>query len=270
MARALSTVNSISPAEPTAVGTAFQSSRAGARDIRLIVGAIAAPALVAWLLLVLFDTTELGDYVNHERLGERPGAALLVLAGWVVMTAAMMLPTTAPLMRVFRTVVGRRPHPGRLVLLVILGYLAVWTLVGGLALAGDTALHSLLDRFDDDTTHRWVATVVFAGAGVYQFTPLKRRCLDSCQSPFLFVSAHWRGNDPRWDSFALGAAHGWFCVGCCWTLMLTMFAVGMGNLAWMFIAGTLMAAEKNIARLRWLGPMIGVGLLVAALVVAVR
>lgn len=184
----------------------------------------------------------------------------LVLLGWVVMTAAMMLPTTAPLVGVFRRVVGARPHPRRLVALLIAGYAVVWTLVGCMAIVADAVLHTLLPE-PAPGARPWVMVVVLAAAGAYQFTPLKRRCLTSCRSPFLFVSQHWRGASASWESFQLGAAHGWFCVGCCWTLMLVMFAVGMGSLGWMLLLAAVMAVEKNVARATFLSPVLGVALL---------
>lgn len=179
------------------------------------------------------------------------------------MTAAMMLPTTAPLVSVFRTVVGARPRGHWLVGLLIAGYAAVWTLVGCLAIVADAVLHALLPE-PARGARPWVMVVVLAAAGVYQFTPLKRRCLTSCRSPFLFVSQRWRGASATWESFQLGAAHGWFCVGCCWTLMLVMFAVGMGSLGWMLLMAAVMAVEKNVARASFLSPVLGLALLVTA------
>jgi predicted metal-binding membrane protein len=74
-------------------------------------------------------------------------------------------------------------------------------------------------------------------AGLYQFTPLKYRCLDKCRSPLSFIIGHWRGSQEKTQAFRLGAHHGLFCVGCCWSLMLLMFAVRAGNLGWMLVLG---------------------------------
>ena len=84
--------------------------------------------------------------------------------------------------------------------------------------------------------HGWlVGAVVLAGAGAFQFSALKYRCLDRCRTPFAFVDPHWRGVSARPRRLALGLSHGLFCVGCCWALMLLMFVVGMGNLGWMLV-----------------------------------
>ena len=246
--------------------SAFQPQR-GSASRRWLWVIVALPALLAWILLWWIDSSPSGRYFRHDSLADDGGALPLVLVGWVVMIAAMMLPTTAPLLAVFRKVVSSRPHPGRLVGLVIAGYFAVWTLVGAAAIVADDLLHRLFDTPEPGATP-WVVVAVLAGAGVYQFTPLKRKCLTSCRSPFVFVSQHWHGGDPNWEAFRLGVAHGWFCVGCCWTLMLVMFAVGMGNFGWMLVIAAVMAIEKNVASARWLGPVLGVVLCGSAMAVA--
>ena len=113
-----------------------------------------------------------------------------------------------------------------------------------------------------------VAAGVFVVAGVYQFTPLKKRCLTSCRSPFTFIAQRWRGGNDGWNALVLGVDHGWFCVGCCWSLMLLMFAVGMTNVGFMMLIGLVMAVEKNVARAAPLGPVLGVVLLAIARLVA--
>jgi predicted metal-binding membrane protein len=94
---------------------------------------------------------------------------------------------------------------------------------------------------------------------------LKHFCIKKCQSPYAFIAEHWHGHKPRWDAFWLGLHHGLFCVGCCWSLMLVMFGVGMGNLAWMLVLGTVMAVEKNLPWGRRLSAPLGVLLLAVGL-----
>ena len=248
--------------------SAFQSQH-GAPKRRWLVAFVVLPAVVAWLLLWWMGTSPSGRYFRHDDLDDSRTVLPLVLVGWVVMIAAMMLPTTAPLLAVFRKVVSARPERDRLVALVIAGYTAVWTLVGAVAIVADDVLHRLVPEPEDGATS-WVMVTVLAGAGVYQFTPLKRRCLTSCRSPFVFVSQHWHGGNANWEAFRLGVAHGWFCVGCCWTLMMVMFALGMGSFGWMLALAAVMAVEKNVARAAWLGTVLGVVLLGSAVWVAVR
>jgi predicted metal-binding membrane protein len=104
-------------------------------------------------------------------------------------------------------------------------------------------------------------------AGVYQFTPLKYVCLDKCRSPYSFVVGHWRGRAPQREALGLGLHHGLYCVGCCWSLMLLMFAIGVGSLVWMFVLAIFMGIEKNLAWGRNLSQPVGVVLLAAGLTI---
>ena len=107
-------------------------------------------------------------------------------------------------------------------------------------------------------------------AGLYQFTALKHKCLEKCRSPLSFIMENWRGGRQEQEAFHLGVRHGVFCIGCCWSLMLLMFVVGVGSLAWMLALAALMAVEKNVPWGRRLSTPLGVLLvgLGIALVVA--
>ena len=105
-------------------------------------------------------------------------------------------------------------------------------------------------------------------AGVYQFTPLKYHCLDKCRAPLGFIMGHWRGRRPRREALRLGLHHGLFCLGCCWSLMLLMFTVGVGSLGWMLALGAVMAAEKNLPWGRRLSAPLGMALVAGAWLVA--
>jgi predicted metal-binding membrane protein len=74
---------------------------------------------------------------------------------------------------------------------------------------------------------------------------LKYRCLERCRTPFAFVNARWHGRKPYREAFRIGFDHGVFCVGCCWALMLVMFATGVGSLLWMLALTAVMVAEKT-------------------------
>lgn len=246
--------------------SAFQQQR-GAPQRRWLIAFVVLPAVIAWALLYWIGSSPSGRFFRHDDLANSQAVLPLVLVGWVVMIAAMMLPTTAPLLAVFRKVVSSRPEQHRLVGLVIAGYGAIWTMVGSFAILLDDLLHAIFSTPAPGEVS-WLMVTVLAGAGVYQFTPLKKRCLTSCRSPFVFVSRHWHGGNANWEAFLLGVAHGWYCVGCCWTLMMVMFALGMGNFGWMVAIAAVMAVEKNVAKAAWLGPVIGVVLLAGAAWVA--
>jgi len=93
---------------------------------------------------------------------------------------------------------------------------------------------------------------------------LKYRCLDKCRSPLNFIVGHWQGGHEQAQAFKLGVNHGIFCLGCCWSLMLLMFAIGVGNIGWMLALGTVMAVEKNMPWGRRLSGPLGIVLLGSA------
>lgn len=242
------------------------AGRVHGRDRAILLASLAAVVAAGWTALVLWGASPWSGYLSHTTLEQGAGAAetLLFVVGWTLMTAAMMLPTTWPLLLTFQALVRRRRRPGQLVLLLGAGYIVTWSIVG-------LALHS-----GDRLVHEAVASVGLLGAntgligagtilvaGLYQFAPLKYHCLDQCRSPLGFVLNHWRGTNERREAFMLGVRHGLFCVGCCWSLMLMMFAVGVGSLAWMFALGAIMAIEKNATWGKTMSKPLGIVLIAA-------
>ena len=115
---------------------------------------------------------------------------------------------------------------------------------------------------------RYAAAGLFVLAGGFQFSRLKYQCLDKCRSPLSFLTSRWRGTQHGWQSFRLGVEHGVFCVGCCWALMLLMFAFGAANLLWMLALAGVMAIEKNMPWGRRISAPLGVVLLTSGLAIA--
>src|SRR5438270_443449 len=220
---------------------------------------------LAWVTLALWGQSPFARYLSHHSLEQVRGGGLLMLvfvAGWLVMLLAMMLPTTLPLVVMFDRLASARADRRRLLALLLVGYLSIWTIVGMLIYLGDSELHAAVAQSAWVAEHVWMLgglTLLLAGA--YQFTPLKYHCLEKCRSPFSFITQHWRGRDHSGRAFLLGIHHGVFCVGCCWTLMLLMFAVGVGNFGWMLVLGAVMAIEKNVSWGRRLSAPVGVVLL---------
>ena len=228
---------------------------------------------LAWLALWVWGQSPYGRFLSHEELGEvgESGAFLLLfVAGWTVMIVAMMLPTSLPLVALFHTFTRQRQDRTRLVALLITGYLSVWVLFGAMAHLADWGLHKAVEQNEWLEANAWIIGAgTIALAGLYQFTPLKYYCLEKCRSPLSFVMEHWRGKHEAMHSLWLGMHHGLFCLGCCWSLMLLMFAVGVGSLGWMLILGTVMAVEKNMPWGRGLSMPLGTILLCWGLALAV-
>ena len=164
------------------------------------------------------------------------------------MIVAMMLPTTYSVLALFRGVIRQRDDRALLLSLCLAGYLAVWVAFGAVAYVADIGVHEVVERVAWVDRRPWVVgAAVLAVAGAYQFTSLKYRCLERCRSPRWFVLRLWTGRRARLSSMALGIDSGLFCVGCCWSLMLLMFAVGAGSVPWMLMLATVMAVAKNVA-----------------------
>jgi|SRR5215204_671513 predicted metal-binding membrane protein len=219
---------------------------------------------LAWLVLWVWGQSPYARFLSHHHLGElrNSGLILVFIAGWTVMIVAMMLPTSLPLITSFQALTHLRKNQGTLLALLVLGYLCVWTLFGVMIYTGDWIVHQAVEHSLWLEAHAWtLGAATVALSGLYQFTQLKYHCLDKCRSPLTFIMKHWRGGQEKAQAFRLGAHHGLFCLGCCWSLMLVMFAVGLGNLGWMLALAAVMGVEKNMPWGRRLSAPLGVFLL---------
>lgn len=235
----------------------------------ILMGLISLMVGLAWLLLGFWSVAPAGRYVEGAQGSVGMGWLLLHLGVWVLMCAAMMLPTTLPLLVIWQRLVSR--HRDRLLLqaLVIAGYLGAWT-VFGLGFYGvDAGLHQGWQTLAwAEANPGLLGAATLAIAGSFQFSPLKHHCLDQCRSPLGFALAAWQGQPLRWQAWRLGVRHGLYCVGCCWALMLLMVIVGMGNLGWMLGLAAVMAVEKTAPWGDRLSKPLGMALLVGAIAVA--
>jgi predicted metal-binding membrane protein len=167
---------------------------------------------------------------------------MLLWAMWAVMMTGMMLPSAVPMIVLAGD--GGRPY------FLALGYLSVWAAFS----VGATFLQWLLMRLlivtpMMEVSSRRAAAVLLALAGIYQWTPLKRACLTTCQSPMSFLARRWRSGSL--GAFRMGAEHGVYCVGCCWALMLLLFAGGVMNLAAIAALTVFVAFEKLVPLGAW-------------------
>jgi predicted metal-binding membrane protein len=212
---------------------AFAQRRLVARGELILAGVLLALGMVAWAV----TADRMGGMDAGP--GTDPGTVGFFVVVWVVMMAAMMFPSVLPMVVVYDRVSrrhGRTPF-------FVAGYLLTWTaagllayglFIGGRAVAGDA--------FAWDRGGRWLAGGVLVLAAVYQLTPLKDRCLTKCRGPLRFVLESWR--EGRTGALRMGAEQGAWCVGCCWALMASLFALGVMSIAWMAFVAALIALEK--------------------------
>ena len=171
---------------------------------------------------------------------------ILLFAMWTVMMIGMMLPSVTPALFIYGSVVRKSEEGARApahVYAFSAGYLGVWTAFSLLV----TVLQLLLNHWlilspMMESRSRWFGAVVLLLAGLYQFTPFKRACLDSCRYPLVFMTRHWKRGIG--GGFWMGALQGAYCLGCCWALMLLLFVGGVMNLWWIGALTLFVLLEK--------------------------
>jgi predicted metal-binding membrane protein len=201
------------------------------------------------------------------------GFALVALM-WGAMTLAMMLPSAAPMILTYAEIADTAARKGEPVVspfVLAAGYTLIWF---GFAVSATVAQYALTRIAILDPTMTSVSGLfsgaIFIAAGVYQFSALKHACLRQCRSPFPFFVTNW-ATTPR-GVFKLGLRQGLFCLGCCWAMMLVMFAVGIMNVIWMAVLGIVMTVEKIGTGKRFtyaigvLSIAVGVGFIVASVI----
>ncbi len=202
------------------------------------------------LIALLFALAIVAWWSTAQRMSgmdEGPGTALGALGWflgvWVVMMAAMMFPSVAPTVALYAQMSRRRSPVAPLVFAS--GYLVTWAGAGLVAYGiYDVARSVVGDQLTWDGAGRWIAGGTLIVAALYELTPMKDVCLSKCRSPLGFLVGSWR--DGLGGAFEMGARHGAWCVGCCWALMASLFALGVMSLAWMALVAALIALEKTV------------------------
>lgn len=227
------------------------------------VGVMAAIAL-GWMAAIAAEVSGHSGALHHDALIEgtlEPGVAMLLFVGaWQLMIAAMMLPSALPMIRLHATASAAHPEPERVRIAFVAAYAMVWTIFGAAAFAADTVIHRSVDATPWVGARPWLiagALLVTAGAG--QFLPLTQSCLRSCRHPYAFLLHRFQPGVR--EAFRLGTDHGLYCLGCCWALMLVMFAAGVANIAWMAGLTAVMTYAKIGRRGEALLPAVGITLI---------
>ena len=211
----------------------FSAARA---RLGLVAGLFALAAIGWWSTIDQMQGMDDGPWTGLGTLG-------WFLATWVVMMAAMMFPSVAPTVALYSRMTRERSRLSPL--LFAAGYLVTWGAVGALAFVIASAGGSIAgDVLAWDRGGRWVAGATLLAAAAYELTPLKDVCLGKCRSPLGLLLGSWR--DGRSGALRMGVRTGGWCVGCCWALMASLFALGLMSIAWMALVAGLIAAEKTL------------------------
>jgi predicted metal-binding membrane protein len=250
------------------------------RDTAVVAAALILLTLLAWLALLAGAGTGMDPFaMSGWLLPSGPPMTsgpwsyaywAIAFCMWVVMMVAMMLPSASPMVLLYGRVVRQAETKGLLanaqgsIAAFAAGYLTVWIAFSAFAVG----LQWALERAGVMSGMMAVREPLLAGAllvaaGIYQLTPLKQSCLTHCRSPASFLAAHWRPGPA--GAWRMGLAHGLYCAGCCFALMLLLFVGGVMNLVWIAGLSLIVLAEKLLplgARLR---VPLGVLLIVAGL-----
>jgi predicted metal-binding membrane protein len=231
-------------------------------------GIILAVILAAWALCAWAEVSGAAAQFHHHALYANPRAlwlsGLMLVVAWQAMTAAMMLPSSLGFINMYAVAARNAPDFPSALGLFLASYFAVWTIFALAAFAGDMRLHTLVD------SSPWLAShsqLILAGtlgfAAIYQMTPLKDACLKACRNPGMYLARHYQRG--AWNGMRLGFGHALFCLGCCWALMLVMFAAGVAHLAWMGVLGVVMFVEKSTPAGRRIVIPVGIALALLAI-----
>ena len=194
-----------------------------------------------------------------------PGYAVLMFFAWWIMMMAMMLPSATPMILLFAMVNRKQRDKGAPYVptgLFAASYVLVWGAFSLVTVSAQWGMErsGLLSSTMASTSVLLGAGLLIA-AGIYQLTPLKHACLRHCRSPIAFITQHWRPGDL--GALRMGIAHGAFCTGCCWFLMVLLFYGGAMNLYWVVGLALFVLLEKTIPAGHWLSRIAGVLLIMS-------
>ncbi len=220
----------------------------------------------AWLGKMIWDMAAMpadGGTMAPSPAG--PGYLAWLILMWLVMMAAMMLPSALPMTLAFADFA--RPEERRAAVpptpLFVAGYVSAWGAFSLAAGIGQWALEvaGAMSPSRMALKHEAVAGWVLMAAGLYQWTPLKHACLRRCRTPFGFLLTEWR--DGPAGALVMGWRHGLFCVGCCWALMALLLVAGVMNPLWIVMLTLFVVVEKVAPHGDRITRAAGLGLLLA-------
>jgi predicted metal-binding membrane protein len=231
-------------------------------------GCVIALTALGWLALGLMVKGNGGTFAALCRpaVGRLEAVDIALTASvWAAMVLAMMLPSAAPMILTYAEIADTAARKNETVvspLVLAAGYTTVWLGFAVLATAMQLLFAHAAPLEAGAALSGPVSGAIFIAAGLYQFSALKHACLSQCQRPFPFFFVNWTTRTS--GVFRLGLKQGVYCVGCCWAMMLVMFAAGVMNVVWMAGLGVVMAAEK-IGTGKRFSQLVGAALILAGI-----
>ena len=220
-------------------------------------------AIVAGWIFLFWAVVDMSNPLSQLMMPMSPHWTIAnvtaVFVMWALMMMAMMLPSATPMLLTFANL-NRRKGDITPTWAFAAGYLALWTGFSAFATVAQWGLQraDLISPMIVSTSPAMTASLLIA-AGVFQFTPLKRRCLRHCRTPMGFLITDWR--DGLSGAWTMGLRHGVYCLGCCWALMCLLFVIGVMNLAWVGALTLAVLAEKALPGGERIGNLLGIALI---------
>ena len=243
------------------------SGPALARERRLLLASLALVIALAWVYLGQ-GAAAMDDLAAMPHMGGVRAFAL-TFAMWAVMMTGMMLPSAAPAILLYATLVRKNAERGNALpatWIFASGYVAAWVAFSAAAAAGQSLLEqAMLLTSTMSLASKGMTAAVLLAAGSYQLLPLKDVCLRNCRNPLELFTVRWQPGAR--GAFRMGLEHGLYCVGCCWMLMLLLFAAGVMNLLWVALIAAFIFVEKLLPGARYTSTIAGLALLGAGVFV---
>jgi predicted metal-binding membrane protein len=245
------------------------------RDKRIVAGALAAATVLSWIYLVWLSRTM--TMPGMSSMPDMPGMDMGMPAAqpwtatdfaftfvmWAIMMVGMMTPSAAPMILLYARVANHAVQHGRALassLWFSLGYLLGWTGFSVIATVAQGLLHRAALLSPMMSLGNSASGIVAIVAGIYQWTPLKRACLQHCRAPANFIQHHGGFRPGTGAAVRFGLLHSVYCIGCCWALMALLFAGGVMSIFWIAALAVLVLIEKVIPGGEMISKVVGAGL----------
>jgi len=254
---------------------------------KIILFFIILTSAASWFLLSRQSDVDNNNVMMRAMMIYDPLSISLFTVTWTVGMAAMMFPAITPMVFLYNRLIAggnavqKQKHTDENLMveekpkynksislklaLFVACYLVVWALTGIVLLLGwSIPMNSLLVGKGEERLVNTIFGVILILSGVYQFSPLKTKCLGYCESPMSFFMRRWRGG--VWGAVRMGTYHGLYCLGCCWPYFLLMVALGWMNLIWMGLFAAIIFGEKIWLRYGiWIARITGTGFVIIGL-----